>query len=329
MRSIWPPTATSSPTTYPSWWVFGVARELVGPTSMSSSAARGASTTSTRTRPSPSSPSMRSMSATGSCASARPLGKEVRPQMYEGDASSLSDPRRVGSMACYGSCDTSIGQVDHGHYTNPVPMRRYHGPKAALTIALLLISSGARGQEHLLGSSAPLALKPGDVVEVTIWREPDLSGQFVINERGIVTLPMLGPVPVVDIPIDSVRDVLLTEYQKELRNPSIIITPLRRVNILGEVARPGMYEVDPTVSLAGAIALAGGVTPSGDMDKIRIVRESGVISERVGAGATIHSVDILSGDQIVVLQRSWFDRNSTFVVSLVLSISSIVIGLVR
>jgi protein involved in polysaccharide export with SLBB domain len=114
-----------------------------------------------------------------------------------------------------------------------------------------------------------------------------------------------------------------------LRNASINITPLRRINVLGEVARPGLYPVDPTVSLAGVVALAGGATATGDIRRIRIVRDGTVLMERAGAAETLNTLELRSGDQIFVDRRGWFDRNSTFVVSALLSITSIVITLAR
>jgi protein involved in polysaccharide export with SLBB domain len=184
-------------------------------------------------------------------------------------------------------------------------------------------------QEDQRSTEAQHSLQPGDMIRVDIWREPDLSGTFPVNDRGVVTLPLLGRTEVVNLALDELQDRLIEAYQVHLRNPSINITPLRRINILGEVGRPGLYEVDPTVSLAGVIGLAGGVTPAGDMDRIRIIRGGEVLYERVGAASTVNAADVRSGDQIVVLQRSWFERNSTFVVSLVLSVTSIVLGLLN
>jgi protein involved in polysaccharide export with SLBB domain len=209
-----------------------------------------------------------------------------------------------------------------------MPMRRT--TLSVLLLLLLLAPALVDGQgTGVTTGERPVSLQPGDMIRVDIWREPDLSGTFPVNDRGVVTLPLLGRTEVVNLALDELQDRLIEAYQVHLRNPSINITPLRRINILGEVGRPGLYEVDPTVSLAGVIGLAGGVTPAGDMDRIRIIRGGEVLYERVGAASTVNAADVRSGDQIVVLQRSWFERNSTFVVSLVLSVTSIVLGLLN
>jgi protein involved in polysaccharide export with SLBB domain len=172
-------------------------------------------------------------------------------------------------------------------------------------------------------------LLPGDALQIQIWREPDLGGTFVLDPQGAVTLPLLGRVQVAWIPLAELREMLVELYQVELRNASIEITPLRRVYVLGEVNRPGLLALDPTVTLAGAVAMAGGANPTGDLRKLRIMRDGEVLRDRVGPEQDLMSVDIRSGDQIFVERRGWFDRNSTFVVSATIGIAGIIVQLLR
>lgn len=174
-----------------------------------------------------------------------------------------------------------------------------------------------------------VVLRPGDVLEVLIWREEDLSGEFVVDRDGVVTLPLLGRREVTGEPWRSVHDGLLEAYGRELRNPSVIVTPLRRVYVLGHVNTPGLYPVDPTVSLAGVIAMAGGADQEGDLTKVQVIREGEVLIDEVSVASALESVDVQSGDQIFVGRRSWFERNSTFLVSATLSVASILITLLR
>lgn len=201
-----------------------------------------------------------------------------------------------------------------------------------LLAILVLLPLPAAGQSAPAAPAAPtgeLSLRPGDVVQVTIWREEDLSGEFPVDENGYVVFPLLGERQVAGVPIRELRESLLEEYRVHLRNPSIMIVPLRRINVLGEVHKPGLYNVDPTISLAGVVAMAGGATPSGDLNRIRIIRSGNPQPERVSATSTLQVIDLRSGDQLLVERRGWFDRNSTFVVSALLSVTSIIISLAR
>lgn len=174
-----------------------------------------------------------------------------------------------------------------------------------------------------------MTLGPGDIVRVHIYQEADISGDYPIDEDGNVVLPLIGQKRVTGIPLRQLRDTLVAEFRVHLRNPAILITPLRRVHVLGEVRSPGLFLIDPTVTLAGAIAMAGGPTSNGDMERVRVVRENTVIRERVGVAQTLDAAEVHSNDQIIVDRRSWFDRNSTFVVSALLSATSIIVALVQ
>lgn len=174
-----------------------------------------------------------------------------------------------------------------------------------------------------------MSLLPGDALEVGIWREEDMSGEFIVDEDGVVTLPLLGRVRVTGVPIDELEGRLLERYEVELRNPSIDIRPLRRVYVLGEVNEPGLLSVDPTVTLAGAVAMAGGASPEGTLDKIRVMRDGRVLLEDPGPEMDLVSIDVRSGDQIFVDRRSWFERNSAFLVSASIGAAGIIVQLLR
>jgi protein involved in polysaccharide export with SLBB domain len=197
-----------------------------------------------------------------------------------------------------------------------------------LLLSLLLgffIPHSLQGQATSAISEA--MLRPGDVIRVAVWREIDLSGDFPVDEAGRVVLPMLGETVVTGIPIPQLRDSLLAEYRRQLRNPSILITPLRRVMVLGEVNIPGLKELDPTMSLASAIALAGGPNGQGRLSRIHVVREGEVLRERVDPAMALHAIDIRSGDQIFVGRRSWFEANSTYLVSTGISMTLLLLRL--
>lgn len=194
----------------------------------------------------------------------------------------------------------------------------------ALIGLLFSIPSLAGSQQPEAKPTGGYALAPGDVIRIAIWREPDLSGEFLVDEQGVVTLPLLGKRSVLNVPVAALRERLLADYAVQLRNPSVTITPLRRIYVLGEVTKPGLYTVDPTISLAGAVALAGGAGPNGNLDRLRVMRNGQVMLRRVAAGTTLGAVDIRSEDQVFVDRRGWFDRNSAFAASAVLSAVTVI-----
>ena len=148
-----------------------------------------------------------------------------------------------------------------------------------LALALLL-SAALIGT---LRAQNPLLLRPGDALRVRIQDEPSWSGDFDVGEDGTVLLRPLGLVPVTGRPFAQVKDELLRAYQRELVNAAVTISPLVRIAVLGEVQRPGLLPVDPTLSLADVVAAAGGITPLGDRNKVRMVRHGRVITAAIAS----------------------------------------------
>lgn len=198
----------------------------------------------------------------------------------------------------------------------------------ALVVALAT-PTVASAQIDPADAAAAATMMPGDGLQIQIWREPDLSGEFVLNENGDVTLPLLGTIHLAGVPLDEVRDLLMERYLVELKNPSITIRPLRRIYVLGEVNRPGLQALDPTLTLAGAVAIAGGANPLGDLRNLTIVREGEVLAADLGPEIDLKSIGIQSGDQIFVGRRSWWERNAPFVTSTVLGVAGIIVAILR
>jgi len=174
--------------------------------------------------------------------------------------------------------------------------------------------SGPMGIARAQTAAQPAAttansLNPGDVLRITVWRKPELSGEFIIASDGTVSHPLYRSVRVTGIPLPAVetriRDFLGTLEE----NPQFVVEPLLRVAVAGEVRQPNVYNLRPETSLAQAVAIAGGTTERGRRDRVILVRENRQLvvnlrkPDQTGAGMLVRS-----GDQIVVeLQRSTWD----------------------
>jgi protein involved in polysaccharide export with SLBB domain len=170
-------------------------------------------------------------------------------------------------------------------------------------------------------------LRPGDLIRLRIWREPDLSGEFQVDENGVATFPKIGPIKVLDESPESLKEKLLNGYAVYLRNPSVEVTMLRRINVLGAVQKPGLYPVDPTMTIADAVAAAGGATAMGDQHKVELVRDGVRVSQGVNSNTRIGATPLRSGDQIFVPERSFIVRNSGLVATGVSVSASLFIAL--
>ena len=195
--------------------------------------------------------------------------------------------------------------------------RRFIAGYLAATVALAgCATSGQSSTEHPELSSVPaqdLPLMPGDAIRVSFSREPELNGEFEIDETGTVSLPLLGARIVVDKPAVAVKAELADEYARRTRNQSVQVAYLRRIRVLGEVRNPGLYRVDPTMTFDDAIALAGGASNEGNLKNVTLVRDGEEMAKGLDVTRSV-SATVYSGDQIYVPKTSWFSRNGAIII---------------
>ncbi len=160
--------------------------------------------------------------------------------------------------------------------------------------------------QTLPGQDAPrrITLEPGDVLQVNVWPDQELSGSFVVEETGFVHLPLLGAVNAADVRLDSLRVRLREGYSEVMQNPVVTVTPRYSVGVFGAVGNPGVYDVTPATTLFDVIGMAGGFRGA-DVGNIRIVQEERVVEvnalRALEAGlGQLPDVQLESGNQILV-----------------------------
>src|SRR6267378_7602341 len=144
---------------------------------------------------------------------------------------------------------------------SPIAARRF---AAVLCLAVMTLSVTAFGQSReILGG--------GDSVRITVFQNPDLTTETRISERGTITFPLIGEISLAGL-TPAGAEARITEYLikgKFVLKPQVGLNVVRvrsrQVSVLGQVARPGRYPLDDTSSnLTDILALAGGVSPTGD-----------------------------------------------------------------
>jgi protein involved in polysaccharide export with SLBB domain len=166
---------------------------------------------------------------------------------------------------------------------------------------------------------------PGDVLRIRIWREPDMSGDYAVSAAGRAILPRLGELQVASMPADSLRHLLTDRYRFYLNNPSIEVLVLRRVSVTGAVKNPGVYPLDPTLTVSDAIALAGGPADDGKRDKVEIRRGGKVIIADLRNDVIIADSPIQSGDQLYVPIKAWLTRNAWVFSGVITTVTAVVL----
>lgn len=116
----------------------------------------------------------------------------------------------------------------------------------------------------------------GDVLDIDVWRVPDLSRSVPVRPDGRISMPVVGDLDVVGMNLIQVRDLLTKKFSDYVWSPQVSISIRqfggRKFIILGEIGSPGVYRYQNDVSLLEAIALAGGFKEYSRSGKIMVIR---------------------------------------------------------
>ena len=156
-----------------------------------------------------------------------------------------------------------------------------------------------------LPPDAPAVLHPGDSLRVAVWRNPELTGSFLVADDGTLRHPLYQAVHVVGIPIDSVYARMGSFLAQFSTNPQFVVEPEFRVVVRGEVRAPALYTVPLETTLGGAIAVAGGPTDGAQLRKVTLVRDQhSYLLDLSDPAAPWTASPIRSGDQIIIGRKS-------------------------
>ncbi len=122
-------------------------------------------------------------------------------------------------------------------------------------------------------------LGPGDVVEVRVSDQEELTGEYEVSEDGAIRFPWIGDVNVAGRSKDEVAQTIETQLADGwLRQPQVAVRVINRqnreVSVLGQVNTPGSYPFKDRLTLVQAISLAGGMNPLAQKKKVKLIRDA-------------------------------------------------------
>jgi len=135
------------------------------------------------------------------------------------------------------------------------------------------------GQERLI--------KPGDAIEILAPQTEGLSKIVIVKQDGTVEFPGLQGLPVDGITLQRFKEVLVNQLSSFMGSTPLLMVRFSesypiKINVLGQVARPGLYQIANTATLQGAIGAAGGFIPGAQLARIRLIsKEDGEETEQL------------------------------------------------
>lgn len=148
-----------------------------------------------------------------------------------------------------------------------------------------------------------MPLQGGDTLRVTVFGEEKLSGEFLVDPSGYVSLPLAGTVQASGLTKIELEQALTKKFKsKYLRDPKVTVdvASYRPIYVLGEVQKPGEYPYRSGLNVVSALAVAGGVTYRASKSRV-LIQHSG--EKELTERDQDPGIQVLPGDVIRVPER--------------------------
>jgi polysaccharide biosynthesis/export protein len=177
-------------------------------------------------------------------------------------------------------------------------------------IAAFAIGCVAAGALH--AADAPYTVKPGDLLSVSVWKEPDLQGDVLVTPDGTFAFPLVGQIDARNKTVTDLHKFISERLKGYISDPVVTVSVKEikgnKVYVIGQVTRPGEFIVNPSVDVMQALSMAGGTTPYASLANIMILRRGSAGQQslkfdytNVVKGRSLEqNIELQSGDVVVV-----------------------------
>ncbi len=159
--------------------------------------------------------------------------------------------------------------------------------------------------------TAHYIIGPEDTLQITVWKEPTLSGTVPVRPDGMISLVLLGDLPAAGLTPMQLSADITQRFKKYIQEPSVSVVVLavnsQRIFLIGEVGHVGAIALTAGMTPLQAIAAAGGLAPFANSKRIYILRGVGAQQKKIPfnykqalKGDNKQDVSLEPGDTIVV-----------------------------
>ncbi len=127
------------------------------------------------------------------------------------------------------------------------------------------------------GDVPSFVLGPGDVLEISVWKDPELTKQVIVQPDGYLSFPLVGQIKAGGKTLVDVQQEIVKRLEEYIPSPTVAVLPFKiesyKVYVIGKVNEPGVFMLPEPINVMQALSLAGGTNPFANLGKISILRE--------------------------------------------------------
>ncbi len=122
-------------------------------------------------------------------------------------------------------------------------------------------------------------LAPGDVLEITVWKEEDLLKQVIIAPDGTISFPLIGTLTAAGKTSTELKQLISEKLTSYIADPAVTVSLIKNdgntIFVIGKVNKPGQFAANRYIDVLQAISLAGGLTVFAKESSIHVLRRTG------------------------------------------------------
>lgn len=174
-------------------------------------------------------------------------------------------------------------------------------------------ASGESSQPLAIPVGPTYIIQPDDVLDVSVWKEPDISFRGLpVRPDGKISLPLINDVQAAGLTAEELADNITRELKKYVEDPqvTVVVTQVnsQRYYVLGEVAHAGVFPLLPGIRVLQALSAAGGFSQFANLKKIYVLRNENGTQHKfpfnykeVVAGQNLQeNIQLKPGDTIII-----------------------------
>ena len=140
-----------------------------------------------------------------------------------------------------------------------------------ICLILIVLNSGARAAEK------PYHIGPGDMLEISVWKDPELTKQMVVPPDGVISFPLIENINVTNLTVADLKQFIAQKLSEFIPDATVTVMLLEvnslKAYVIGKVNSPGEFDISLETNVMQILAKAGGLTPFASGGNINILRQ--------------------------------------------------------